>query len=366
MSELGDEIKALIAERRADHGRALHGAGAHPSRTRLLHEPRPLRRGGRFHDRAGNLADVRRTDRPVGGRGVDHDGPPRSAAPRRTRPGPRHADERRLARGAHRAGVSRRARRDAGRDEPDARRNPARNAADLPARRSPGRRASPRRRRGRRSSSPTNSSTRCRCANTCAAAAAGASAMVALDKSGGLVFAPRPPAGALHSRRAARRATSLETSPTGHRFMSTNSPAGWCNRAASALFIDYGHDVTAIGETLQAVRGHRMVDPLVEPGECDLTAHVDFAAMARSARAAGAAVYGPSTRAISCARSASTRAPRRCAERAPERAEEFEQARRRLVGKERRRDGRPVQGDGRSPAADPPPPGFQPDFEGPR
>ena len=36
-----------------------------------------------------------------------------------------------------------------------------------------------------------------------------------------------------------------------------------------------------------------MVDPLVDPGEADLTAHVDFAAMARSARAAGAAVYGP-------------------------------------------------------------------------
>jgi SAM-dependent MidA family methyltransferase len=63
----------------------------------------------------------------------------------------------------------------------------------------------------------------------------------------------------------------------------------------AALIIDYGHTESAIGETLQAVRGHAYADPLDAPGEADLTAHVDFAALARRARAEGAAVHGPIT-----------------------------------------------------------------------
>ncbi len=61
----------------------------------------------------------------------------------------------------------------------------------------------------------------------------------------------------------------------------------------AALIVDYGHAVSAPGETLQAVRGHRTADPLDAPGEADLTAHVDFAALSRAATDAGAAVYGP-------------------------------------------------------------------------
>ena len=61
------------------------------------------------------------------------------------------------------------------------------------------------------------------------------------------------------------------------------------------LAVDYGYARTTLGETLQAVRRHRFVDPLAQPGEADLTAHVDFAALARAARTAGAAVLGPVT-----------------------------------------------------------------------
>jgi SAM-dependent MidA family methyltransferase len=61
----------------------------------------------------------------------------------------------------------------------------------------------------------------------------------------------------------------------------------------AALFIDYGHAVSAPGETLQALRGHRYADVLTDLGEADLTAHVDFAALGRAAKAAGAAVHGP-------------------------------------------------------------------------
>ena len=61
----------------------------------------------------------------------------------------------------------------------------------------------------------------------------------------------------------------------------------------AALVIDYGHSESALGETLQAVGHHGFVDPLAAPGEVDLTAHVDFAALARAAGAAGARVHGP-------------------------------------------------------------------------
>ena len=61
----------------------------------------------------------------------------------------------------------------------------------------------------------------------------------------------------------------------------------------AALIIDYGHAQTAVGETLQALQGHEFTDPLSAPGEADITAHVDFAALARAARAAGAVVQGP-------------------------------------------------------------------------
>ena len=57
-----------------------------------------------------------------------------------------------------------------------------------------------------------------------------------------------------------------------------------------ALIIDYGHAATAPGDTLQAVRGHAFADPLTAPGDQDLTAHVDFQALAAAARAAGATV----------------------------------------------------------------------------
>ena len=63
----------------------------------------------------------------------------------------------------------------------------------------------------------------------------------------------------------------------------------------AALIVDYGHAETAPGDTLQAMRGHAFADPLAAPGEADLTAHVDFAALARRARAEGAAVHGPIT-----------------------------------------------------------------------
>jgi len=61
----------------------------------------------------------------------------------------------------------------------------------------------------------------------------------------------------------------------------------------AALIIDYGHARQGLGETLQAVAGHRFADPLRSPGSADLTAHVDFAALALAADIIGARSHGP-------------------------------------------------------------------------
>ncbi|WP_300071744.1 SAM-dependent methyltransferase [uncultured Ruegeria sp.] len=56
----------------------------------------------------------------------------------------------------------------------------------------------------------------------------------------------------------------------------------------SALIVDYG-DWRSLGDTLQAMQNHKHSDPLENPGQADLTSHVDFEALAGAARAAGCA-----------------------------------------------------------------------------
>ncbi len=70
----------------------------------------------------------------------------------------------------------------------------------------------------------------------------------------------------------------------------------------AALFLDYGPAESAPGDSLQALRDGRPADPLAEPGEADLTAHVDFAAFAAAAARAGAAVLGPLAQGLFLAR----------------------------------------------------------------
>jgi len=59
----------------------------------------------------------------------------------------------------------------------------------------------------------------------------------------------------------------------------------------AALFVDYGPAGSGAGESLQALLDGQPVDPLLHPGQADLTAHVDFQAFA--AAAAGCACHGP-------------------------------------------------------------------------
>ena len=67
-----------------------------------------------------------------------------------------------------------------------------------------------------------------------------------------------------------------------------------CGQGGVALLIDYGSAKNP-GDSLQAIRAKRMAPPLEQAGEADLTALVDFGAVARAARARGAAVQGPVT-----------------------------------------------------------------------
>jgi SAM-dependent MidA family methyltransferase len=116
---------------------------------------------------------------------------------------------------------------------------------------------------------------------------------VGLDASGKLTFGLGPPAAS----------ESPLTAPEGG-VIEIGAKAGemvyaLAKRIASEggalLAVDYGYTETQPGETLQALRNHRFVDPLDAPGECDLTTHVDFAALARQAEDGGARVHGPIT-----------------------------------------------------------------------
>ena len=151
----------------------------------------------------------------------------------------------------------------------------------------------------------------------------------------------------------------LEVNPASHCLM-FEVAARLAKQGGAALFVDYGHVATGFGDTLQALRHHRMVPPLVDPGEADLTAHVDFSAMARSARAAGAAVYGPIDQGdflLSLGVDARTQA---LSERTPDRADEFAIARHRLIGKSEGEMGALFKAMAVANRVLPTPPGFEP------
>jgi NADH dehydrogenase [ubiquinone] 1 alpha subcomplex assembly factor 7 len=61
----------------------------------------------------------------------------------------------------------------------------------------------------------------------------------------------------------------------------------------AALIVDYGHMRSDAGDTFQAIARHSFTDPLKNPGQADVTAHVDFQALTRAAEDVGARVHGP-------------------------------------------------------------------------
>ncbi|MFK3890931.1 class I SAM-dependent methyltransferase [Sphingomonas sp. NPDC079357] len=90
---------------------------------------------------------------------------------------------------------------------------------------------------------------------------------------------------------AAASGAIVETSPASVAIMADLS-ARIVTQGGAALVIDYGYDGPAVGDTLQAVRGHAYANPFEAPGEQDLTAHVDMATLRLVASASGAATFG--------------------------------------------------------------------------
>lgn len=110
----------------------------------------------------------------------------------------------------------------------------------------------------------------------------------------GLVFVTGRPAALTEAPSAARPGDIFETCPVAMAFAETLGKR-LSTAPGAALLIDYGHGRSAPGDTLQAVRSHKFTDPLKDPGAADLTAHVDFDAIARKFASVGAAAYGPIT-----------------------------------------------------------------------
>ena len=124
----------------------------------------------------------------------------------------------------------------------------------------------------------------------------------------------------------------IETSPA--REAAAAAIAGHlAGHGGAALIVDYGHAESAPGDTLQAVRGHGFAPLLDRPGEQDLTAHVDFEAIARAARAAGASVSALATQSEWLNRLGIGARAAALASTNPERAAELAAAVQRLTGR---------------------------------
>ena len=98
----------------------------------------------------------------------------------------------------------------------------------------------------------------------------------------------------------------------------------------AALFIDHGHEKSGPGDTLQAVRDNKYAPVLDRPGEQDLTAHVDFEALAKAAGAAGAMATPIVTQGRWLERLGIEARTQALARTHPDRADDIETGRRRL------------------------------------
>ncbi|MCP9222101.1 SAM-dependent methyltransferase [Erythrobacter sp. LQ02-29] len=131
-------------------------------------------------------------------------------------------------------------------------------------------------------------------------------------------------------RRDAPEGTIIETSPAAAASMQEIARR-LAAQGGAALLIDYGYDAPRTGSTLQAVKRHEKIGVFAHPGDSDLTAHVDFAALrdvahAHGARWDGTTAQGWWLRALGIdARAAAL------ARSAPDRDEEIRAAHRRLT-----------------------------------
>jgi SAM-dependent MidA family methyltransferase len=136
-------------------------------------------------------------------------------------------------------------------------------------------------------------------------------------------------------RKKAEDGDIAEIRPAAQSLIKTIASRGH-DHALAALFIDYGHRASALGDTFQAVRAHEFTDPLAAPGEADITSHVDFEYLAAAAEDNGLSVHGPLSQAQFLS---GLGLKERCQQlvkhaRSPRQAEEISQGARRLVDAE--------------------------------
>lgn len=119
---------------------------------------------------------------------------------------------------------------------------------------------------------------------------------VGLDEAGKLAFGigPASPALALvpPSLRDASPGSIVEICPSALSVMGEIARRMRAHGGAG-LIIDYGYGEDAAGDSLQAVRKHQRVGVLDRPGDCDLTAHVNFASLMRVAAEHDVEAFGP-------------------------------------------------------------------------
>ncbi len=105
-------------------------------------------------------------------------------------------------------------------------------------------------------------------------------------------------------------------------------------RRGTFLAIDYGYNKTQTGETFQAIKNHEYADPLNNPGKADLTAHVDFEALQKSALKAGANVFKLKTQGEFLSLLGMKERSEQLASANPKQADEIKAATNRLISKE--------------------------------
>lgn len=97
------------------------------------------------------------------------------------------------------------------------------------------------------------------------------------------------------------------------------------------LIIDYGYAQPGLGSTLQSVKNHKFADPFEDPGDRDLTAHVNFLEIANLARMRDLQIGGPVEQGKWLSVLGINQRAATLVEASPDKAEEIIAARSRLV-----------------------------------
>jgi NADH dehydrogenase [ubiquinone] 1 alpha subcomplex assembly factor 7 len=130
--------------------------------------------------------------------------------------------------------------------------------------------------------------------------------------------------------RSAPTQSIYETSPDAAGVM-YDLVARLSKQGGALLVIDYGYAQPSLGSTLQAVKNHQFVAPFENPGECDLTAHVNFLEIANLARMRDLRISGPTEQGTWLSALGINQRAALLAEVSPDRSEELFTARDRLV-----------------------------------